>query len=314
MPRTPYIIVSRDELEGTVVEALRGGASDYVVKARLERLAPAVKRALAESEAIGYPAELGAVRSQLQLEFISHLSHDLRTPLTAVKASIGVVLANEPPGTTEPLRRMFRNVDAAADQMSHMVVNLVELAQVVTGGLRLRPTTCDLAAVAGRAAEGLGPQFERRAQRLAMDLPESLPAELDAARLERALWNLLDNANKFGREDGVISFRLEQRDEQAVFIIQDDGPGIAPQFQKLISGESIRPDPSVPWERWPGLGLVTSRFIAEALGGEMTCECPADGGSVVSLCVPVNGRSLHPVVAPLEDRTSELTETMAPSA
>src|SRR5205823_1304034 len=62
-------------------------------------------------------------------EFLGNVSHDLRTPLAAIKASIGVVLANEPPGTSEPLHRMFVNIDLAADRMAKLVADLLELTR-----------------------------------------------------------------------------------------------------------------------------------------------------------------------------------------
>ncbi|MBM2810848.1 MAG: hypothetical protein HW416_1607 [Chloroflexi bacterium] len=247
-------------------------------------------------EASGEADEFGPVRTQMQLEFINHLSHDLRTPLTAIKASIGVVLANEPPGITEPLHRMLRNVDASADQMNHMVVNLVELALVVTGGLQIRPIKCDLVDVARRAAEGVGAQFDRRRQRLEVTTPKSVEAEVDASRIERVLWNLLENAGKFGQEGGTAHLQLDQKGNEAVFTVEDDGPGMAPQFQKLLTGGSTHPGQDAQSERWPGLGLVTSRFIVEALGGHISCACSTGGGSLVSLAVPIRAPLGRPVV------------------
>ncbi|HWP29422.1 MAG TPA: response regulator, partial [Chloroflexota bacterium] len=71
-------------------------------------------------------------------EFLASISHDLRTPLTVIKASIGVVLAHEPPGTPEPLHRLFVNIERAADRMEALVGDLLELARIQAGRLRLR--------------------------------------------------------------------------------------------------------------------------------------------------------------------------------
>jgi PAS domain S-box-containing protein len=73
-------------------------------------------------------------------EFLANVSHDLRTPLAGIKASIGVVLANEPPSTPGPLHRMFVNIDLAADRMSSLVADLLELARFQAGRVGLQST------------------------------------------------------------------------------------------------------------------------------------------------------------------------------
>src|SRR5947207_350427 len=83
-------------------------------------------------------------------EFISSISHDLRTPLAAIKASVGVVLANEPPGTSEALRRMLVNIDSAADDLSEMVANLLEIARLQAHAGEIRRDWIDLRAIARR--------------------------------------------------------------------------------------------------------------------------------------------------------------------
>src|SRR5712692_3005484 len=89
------------------------------------------KRAEAERAALQRATELQ------KDEFITNVSHDLRTPLTAIKASIGVVLANEPAGTPEPIHRMLANIDLAADRMGQLVADLLELARLQAGRAQL---------------------------------------------------------------------------------------------------------------------------------------------------------------------------------
>src|SRR6266516_2532289 len=99
-------------------------------------------------------------------EFLGNVSHDLRTPLAAIKASIGVVLANEPPGTPEPLHRMFVNVELAADRMAKLVDDLLELGRLQAGQVRLRVDRCDLRALVQRTARSVEPLARGRHQRL----------------------------------------------------------------------------------------------------------------------------------------------------
>src|SRR5207302_1625656 len=102
------------------------------------------------------------VLRSLQDEFISSISHDLRTPLAAIKASVGVVLANEPPGTSEALRRMLVNIDSAADDLSEMVANLLEIARLQAHAGEIRRDWIDLRAIARRAIEAIEPLARRK--------------------------------------------------------------------------------------------------------------------------------------------------------
>src|SRR5581483_5258743 len=90
-------------------------------------------------------------------EFLANVSHDLRTPLTAIKASIGVVLANEQPGTPEPLHRMFVNIQLEADRMAALVSDLLELTRLQAKRVPFRPLRCDLRELALRSAREIEP-------------------------------------------------------------------------------------------------------------------------------------------------------------
>src|SRR5206468_12347688 len=132
------------------------------------------------------------------------------TPLAGIKASIGVVLANEPPGTPEPLHRMFVNVELAADRMAKLVDDLLELGRLQAGQVRLRVDRCDLRALVQRTARSVEPVARGRHQRLELCLPERpLYAPADAERLERAILNLLGNAHKYGPVGGLIRLGLQ---------------------------------------------------------------------------------------------------------
>ena len=167
-------------------------------------------------------------------EFLANVSHDLRTRSTAIKASIGVVLANEPP-RTPGLHRMLVNIDLATDRMARMVADLLDLTRLRAGRLRFQPAPCDLVALACRAAQEIELLAHERGQHVELALPaEPLFARVDAEKLERSLANLLGNAHKYGRDDGVIGLRLERAGDEARFAVSDDGLGIARGEQALI--------------------------------------------------------------------------------
>src|SRR5262245_27263715 len=147
-PEVPVVVLSGLDDETVAVRAVQAGAQDYLLKGRVESdlLVRAVRYAIERQRA---EAEREAMRRELERQkdqFFTNISHDLRTPLAAIKASIGVVLANEPPNTPEPVHRMLVNIDHAADEMSRLVSDLLELTRLQAGRVQLQLSEFDLGA------------------------------------------------------------------------------------------------------------------------------------------------------------------------
>ncbi len=237
----------------------------------------------------------------IDTDFISRASHDLRTPLAAIKAAIGVVLANEPPGTTEPLSRMFGNIDRAADQMNSMIANLVEMSRLRAGPSALQPTLTDLNSLTFRIAKLAEPGARRQQQKIEVRVPsETIHAVVDGNRVDRALLNLLDNAQRYGLVGGTIKLSLERRgDDEVVFSVADDGPG-APEasIAHLSSGEASTGGGAGR----TGLGLPVANAVAELHGGRLWIDSAPGQGSVVCIALPYDDASTLAIANQAHDR------------
>lgn len=222
-------------------------------------------------------------------EFLASISHDLRTPVAAIKASIGVVLANEPANTPEPLHRMLVNVDLAADRMAKLVDDLLELTRLQAGRVQLRPSRCDLRDLAARSIRAIEPLAQARSQRIGVEIPShAIIALVDAERLERALVNLLSNAHKYGRDGGSICLSLELRGLEAIFSVADDGPGIPPNELGRIFDRFYRSDAATMLPNLgSGLGLPIARGLVELHGGRISVESRPGIGSTFRIVVPL---------------------------
>jgi signal transduction histidine kinase len=294
-PEIPFVFVSSARGEELAAAAVRAGADDYVPKQRLNLLAPAVRRAIEEARQHEAQAAVDSRRQRLQDEFVSRLGHDLRSPLTAIKASIGVVLANEPPGTTEPLHRMFRNIDYSADQMAVLAGNLAELARLQAGRADLRREPNDVSAVVAHAVKVIEPYAQRREQRVAHAAPaEPVVAFVDNVRLERALTNLLINASKFGTVGGTIRVELGKREDMAVIEVADDGPGIPASERERVFDHFFSPIGEPARQERPGLGLLVSRSIVELHGGQIWAAEAPGGGALFGVGVPLTESGASP--------------------
>jgi PAS domain S-box-containing protein len=225
-------------------------------------------------------------------EFLTNISHDLRTPLAAIRASLGVVLTNEPPGMPESLHRLLTNADGAAARMGNLVGDLLELARLHAGDIPLRRDDVDVRQVARRVVRAIEPLIDKRGQRLVVDLPSHpIVAPVDMQHLERALLNLLDNACKHGRQGGTIEVRLEARSGEVVFAVSDDGPGIDPAYQGRIFDRFALPLADQP-NRPPGtgLGLPITQALVQLHGGRIWFDSVPGDGTTFRIAIPFDGQ------------------------
>jgi two-component system, sensor histidine kinase and response regulator len=223
-------------------------------------------------------------------QFFSSISHDLRTPLAAITASIGVVLSHEPTGTPPALHRLLVNIDQAADDMANLVEDLLELTRLQAGRVELARESTDLREVARRAARQIEALAHERGQQVQLELPrQELAGWVDTQRLGRVLLNLLSNATKYGREQGIIRLCLEERPRQALFSIVDDGYGVPEQDRERIFERFYRAETEATRRsKGSGLGLPIARALVELHGGRIWVESSPGRGAVFRVALPLD--------------------------
>jgi signal transduction histidine kinase len=226
-------------------------------------------------------------------EFFANVSHDLRTPVAVIHSSLGVLLANAPPELPAPLHRMIVNADLAAERLAALVGDLLELARARAGRVQPRLARTDLRALARRAAGQIEPLASERGQRLEVELPRRpVWLEVDAARIERALVNLLGNAQKHGRAGGLIRLTLAARPREVELTVADDGPGIAAADHERVFERFYRTDPGLSACPGTGLGLPIARAMVELHGGRLTLESAPGAGATFRVVLPRDRRPL----------------------
>jgi signal transduction histidine kinase len=288
LPMVPVVVLSGLSDETVAVRAVHEGAQDYLVKGHAD--GHAITRAMR------YAVErkrLEEARRQLERqrdEFFSSVSHDLRTPVAAIKTAVGVVLAAEPADAPARIHRMLVTIEQAADELSMLVDDLLQIARLQSGRVELWKAPIDLRDVVRRAARSIEPLVESRQQRLELALPGTpVVAEVDAEQIGRALRNLLANAQKYGREGGRIVAHLEGRAEDVVIEVSDDGPGIPPDEQERIFERFYRSS-TVHAQRQlgTGLGLPIARALVELHGGRVSVESTLGQGSTFRITLPLD--------------------------
>jgi two-component system phosphate regulon sensor histidine kinase PhoR len=222
---------------------------------------------------------------ELKSEFVHTVSHDLRRPLTMME---GLVHMIEMLGPLNPAQQEYaRRIRLSAQQMNRLVEDLLDLGRLESGAeIHLAPVA--LAPLVERAIADLKPEAAAGGIKITARMPKDFPEiPADAALLERALGNLIENAVRFNRPGGTVEVGAELTEDSAVVWVKDSGIGIAPADQPRIFEKFFRAvprdDPEHP--AW-GLGLAIVKSVAEWHRGNAWCESKLGQGSTFYLQIP----------------------------
>jgi signal transduction histidine kinase len=219
-------------------------------------------------------------------DLVAAVSHDLRTPLTAIRAMLealtdGVVVQ------PEAVRRYHATMRAQVDHLSRLIDDLFELSQLDAGGGRHELIEADLTAIVGDAVESFAMGIRTRDVRIALDAAGPIVVELDPSRIARVVNNLVDNALRHAPDGSTVEVSVRATRTEALVAVRDYGEGVTPEdvpylFQRFYRGEKSR-------SRifgGAGLGLAIARGIVDAHHGRIwVCNAP-DGGAVFSFSIP----------------------------
>jgi signal transduction histidine kinase len=315
-PDLPFIFVSGALGEDNAVDMLKDGATDYVLKQRLERLVPAVRRAIAEAnerierrrveetlrverkraeeerEALLASERLArgeAERaSQMKDQFLATLSHELRTPLNAIVGWSQILRSGRI--TEEDLTEGLAVIERNARVQARIIDDLLDMSRINSGKLRLDVQWVDLTEVISAALESVQPSADARGIKIQTLLdPSAGPARGDPGRLQQIIWNLLSNAIKFTPRGGRVQVSLSRNQSHVEICVSDTGAGIDPKFLPHMFDRFRQADASITRNHGGlGLGLSIVKQLVEMHGG--TVSAASDGlgrGASFSVLIPI---------------------------
>jgi two-component system CheB/CheR fusion protein len=232
-------------------------------------------------------------------EFLAMLAHELRNPLAPIGNAVALI---EGSGKEDPKLRWATGVIARqVEQMARLVDDLMDVARVATGKIKLEMTLLDLRAVVERARDLAAPAIAAREQRLRLHLPDApVHVEGDLVRLTQVVSNLLNNASKYSERGGRIGVVVSAEAQTAVLRVQDNGAGISadmlPRVFDLFSQEDKTLDRA---QGGLGIGLALVQRLVTAQGGRVEAHSDGRGrGSEFVVKLPL--LSLEASAAPAE--------------
>jgi signal transduction histidine kinase len=298
-PDIPFIVVSGALSAIAVVEILKAGATDFVLKDHLQRLNPAVKRALREAQDrsarrqaerdVREARDLAEAANRAKDHFLAVLSHELRTPLTPVLTAIQTMEAdpNLAVEFREPVQMIRRNVQLEVK----LIDDLLDLTRVSRGKLELNLQPTEAHESIRQVISICSSDLRGKRLSITTDLSaKQCTVRADPARLQQILWNLLKNAVKFTPEGGSIS--VTTRDDPAGQFeasVSDTGIGIDPEILPKVFDAFEQGGKGITRQFGGlGLGLAISRALAEQHGGRLFATSEGLGkGSTFFLRLPI---------------------------
>ena len=230
---------------------------------------------------------------RMRTDFLSIIAHELRTPITVMRTLTGLLLDPASDPSPEQRRTMLETMERNAERMQHLIGEILDLARYRAGTIGLQLRQFDATELAESAVATIRPLAEGRNQTVELRVPRGPAPKVfgDRLRLDRALLNLVANAQHFAPEGGHITVRLHRpKDGLIRWSVTDDGPGISLEdqahlFERFYVG-THNPDEA---HEGVGLGLPRALAIAQAHGGTIDVRSRPGHGSTFSLVVPAAG-------------------------
>jgi len=237
--------------------------------------------------------------AELRSEFISAVSHELKTPLTSIRMFAETLQMHG----TESIHERTEYLDtivSESQRLTRLLDNVLEFSKIERGAKQYAPRRSSLADIVRASARTMRYPYEREGFNLRVDIAEGIPEiDVDRDAIEQAILNLLTNAMKYSDAGSDIHLALRMENGYALIEVSDHGVGIAAHEQERIFERFYRvPDSDGDTAGGTGLGLTLVQHIAVAHGGHVTVESEPQRGSTFTLHLPLEAH-------PLEARPSE---------
>jgi two-component system sensor histidine kinase KdpD len=230
-------------------------------------------------------AEILEVTDKLQNALLNSISHDLRTPLVSIKGALSSLVDENILLDENASRSLIETASEETDRLNRLVGNLLDMTRLESGAMRIKKEACDIQDLIGAALEDVNDRLDDRP--ININIPEELPLiPLDFVLIERVLVNVIDNAMKYSPPDSPIEIHAQLAGAFLEMAVADHGSGIPPEDLKRIFDKFYRvqrPDNV----GGTGLGLSISKGIVEAHGGFISAENRPEGGTIITVSLPI---------------------------
>ena len=222
-------------------------------------------------------------------QFLANVAHEFRTPLSALEASIELLLDQASGMSPTELHELYTSLHLGILGLHTLVDNLLESANIEARRFRVSLRNSDLGNIIAEATQTMQPLLAKYEQHLTIELPVDIPiVQADPRRMVQVLINLLSNASRYGPPNDEITLMVSVDTQHAHVAVIDRGPGIHPEHRANLFQRFVFPhaDESVS-QAGAGLGLSVVKAIVTAHGGQVGVDDRPGGGSIFWFTLPV---------------------------
>jgi two-component system phosphate regulon sensor histidine kinase PhoR len=221
-------------------------------------------------------------------QFVANVSHELRTPLSMIKGYVETLIdgAKDNP---EVAGKFLATIEKHADRLSFLIEDLLTISKLESGQIVLNRQSGELSPAVEKVIQDLQSRASEKKMRLENQIPLALQAFADFDRLEQVLWNLIDNAIKYGRVNGAVTIGAKQNGDREIEVwVKDDGPGIPPEAKERIFERFYRVDKARSREQGgTGLGLAIVKHVVQCHGGKVWVNDELSHGASFHFTLPL---------------------------
>lgn len=225
----------------------------------------------------------------LRTYFLANISHEFRTPLSALNASVELLLVEIEDLSRAEIVELLNSIHFSVSGLQTLIDNLLESSSIEAGHFRINRRPTEVNAVIAKAIRVMTPLLDRRQQSLSLREPNRLPLiNVDPTRLTQVLVNLLSNASKYSNIGETIDLCLQQINAEFLrFEVSDRGPGVPPDERSVLFRRFVRLGGHEKTQYGVGLGLSVVKTIVEEHGGKVGIDGRPGGGSIFWFTIPI---------------------------
>ncbi|HRW26786.1 MAG: hybrid sensor histidine kinase/response regulator [Bacteroidales bacterium] len=222
-----------------------------------------------------------------QFQFLSVLSHELKSPINAVEGYVRIILDKQAGDSVEDYRGMLERCMERLKGMRALITDLIDLTKIEAGQKNRHVTNIDLHEVAKSVIDTVEPMARQKSVKIHADIPENCFIRADRSEMEIILSNLVSNAIKYNHDKGEVFISISRTDNIWRIIVEDTGIGINTEDQGKLFEDFVRIRTSETKNiSGSGLGLSIARKMIDLYGGNITVESAPGKGSKFTVTIP----------------------------
>jgi signal transduction histidine kinase len=295
-PRTksiPVIFVTALNDTTDRVKAIEAGGDDFLTKPHNRLVLGARVRSLLKLKAATDSLEetLRKLREaeKMRDDLMKMIVHDLKTPLTSVLATMGMLIDGDFGALSDEQRRMLSDAEAKAEDLLTLIGDLLEVARIEEASMVLDLQPIAPSALLNEVVNEWSIRFQQEHAQAVVEVADDAPIfEADKSLLKRVMGNLVSNALTHSANAVKLHFSARRDNGEILFTVADNGPGIPPEYHEVIFRKFERvKNTNIPRTRSSGLGLAFCKLVVDAHGGRIWVQSAGEGkGSSFHFTLP----------------------------